>query len=146
MTLLSPLVCNAVGEKSLSNNIKANKYRTRCYRAWLFSFYFTILHSTRHLKCFLTPIHFLLSTHCYIQHFTVTMPILLCLDQRHTFHSLCLTLFWVYPFTIQQTNTLANPHKEQSPLLVPTYGRPGRHTREAPRSTPMPPPRPGPTG
>ena len=26
---LGPLVCNAVGEKSLSNDIKANKYRTR---------------------------------------------------------------------------------------------------------------------
>ena len=40
----------------------------------------------------LTPIHSLLSTHCYDQHFTVTMPIFLCLDQCHTFHSLCLSL------------------------------------------------------
>ena len=31
---LMPLICNAVGEKSLSNNIKANKYRTRLYATY----------------------------------------------------------------------------------------------------------------
>ena len=31
---LMPLVCNVVGEKSLSNDIKANKYRTRPYATY----------------------------------------------------------------------------------------------------------------
>ena len=31
---LMPLVCNAVGEKSLSNDIKANEYRTRLYTTY----------------------------------------------------------------------------------------------------------------
>ena len=31
---LVPLVCNAVGEKSLSNDIKANEYRTRPYATY----------------------------------------------------------------------------------------------------------------
>ena len=34
MTLLNPLVCNAVGERSLSNDLKANKYRTRLYTTY----------------------------------------------------------------------------------------------------------------
>ena len=29
-----PLVCNAVGEKSLSNDIKANEYRMRPYATY----------------------------------------------------------------------------------------------------------------
>ena len=113
-----------------------------CYCTWLSSFHFTILHSTQHLKCFLTPIHSPLSTHRYVQHFTVTMPIFLCLDQCHTFHSLCLSLFGSIPSTTPQTNTLANPCKEENPLSVPTYGRPGRRTKEEPCSTPTPPPHP----
>ena len=31
---LVPLVCNTVGEKSLSNDIKANKYRMRPYATY----------------------------------------------------------------------------------------------------------------
>ena len=32
--LLRALVCNAVGEEGLSNNIKANEYRTRPYATY----------------------------------------------------------------------------------------------------------------
>ena len=31
---LEPLICNAVGEEGLSNDIKANKYRTRLYTTY----------------------------------------------------------------------------------------------------------------
>ena len=31
---LEPLICNTVGEESLSNNIKANEYRTRPYTTY----------------------------------------------------------------------------------------------------------------
>ena len=31
---LEPLICNAVGEEGLSNDIKANKYRTRLYATY----------------------------------------------------------------------------------------------------------------
>ena len=34
MVLLRALVCNAVGEEGLSNDIKANKYRTRPYATY----------------------------------------------------------------------------------------------------------------
>ena len=101
----------------------------------------------------LTPIHSLLSTHCYVQHFTVTMFIFLCLDQHHTFHSLMFIIInGSIPFTTPQTNTLENPHKEESPQSVPIYGLPAHHTREPPRSGSASPPRPmappwsGPTG
>ena len=33
-TLLNPLVCNAVGERSLSNDIKANEYMTWPYATY----------------------------------------------------------------------------------------------------------------
>ena len=31
---LEPLICNAVGEEGLSNNIKANEYRMRLYATY----------------------------------------------------------------------------------------------------------------
>ena len=59
---------------------------------WLFSFHFTILSLNSTFEVF-TYTHSFSSFNTLLRsHFTVTMTIFLCLDQRHTFHSLCLSL------------------------------------------------------